>query len=242
MDSNTTPDSALNVIPFLRPDASDGAALHEQVTQRLRQLLVEGQIAPGAKLNERELSERLGVSRTPLRESIKRLAAEGLVELLANRGAIAVQLSRADIENTFEVIAGLEALSGELAAVRMTAQELNEVKALHFEMLAAWTRRDLSTYYGLNSRIHKAINLAARNPVLSATYDQVNARLQALRFRSNQNEDKWQQAVNEHEEMISALTARDGQALRAVLVRHLQNKREAVLAAMPVEPQASQKI
>jgi DNA-binding GntR family transcriptional regulator len=235
MSANVTPDSTSNVISFFRPDTSDGAALHEQATQRLRQLLVEGQIAPGAKLNERELSERLGVSRTPLREAIKRLAAEGLVELLANRGAIAVQLSRVDIENTFEVIAGLEALSGELAAARMTVQELNEVKALHFEMLAAWTRRDLSTYYGLNARIHKAINLAARNPVLSATYDQVNARLQALRFRSNQNEEKWQQAVNEHEQMIAALTARDGHALRAVLVRHLQNKRDAVLAAMPAE-------
>ncbi len=236
MSFNTTPEPAPNVIPFLRPDAGEGAALHEQATQRLRQLLVEGHIAPGAKLNERELSELLGVSRTPLREAIKRLAAEGLVELLANRGAIAVQLSHADIENTFEVIAGLEALSGELAAERMTAQELNEVKALHFEMLAAWTRRDLSAYYGLNARIHKAINLAARNSVLSAAYDQVNARLQALRFRSNQNEEKWQQAVNEHEEMIAALTARDGQALRAVLVRHLQNKRDAVLASIPTEP------
>jgi DNA-binding GntR family transcriptional regulator len=239
MNANPNPDPVVNVIPLFRPDVTEGAALHEQVTQRLRQLLVEGQIAPGAKLNERELSERLGVSRTPLREAIKRLAAEGLVELLANRGAIAVQLSRADIENTFEVIAGLEALSGELAAIRMTTHELNEVKALHFEMLAAWTRRDLSTYYGLNSRIHKAINLAARNPVLSATYDQVNARLQALRFRSNQNEDKWQQAVNEHEEMIRALTACDGAALREVMLRHLQNKREAVLAAMPAMPAVS---
>jgi DNA-binding GntR family transcriptional regulator len=238
MSFNATPELVPNALPFLRPEAADGAALHEQVTQRLRQLLVEGRIAPGAKLNERELSEHLGVSRTPLREAIKRLAAEGLVELLANRGAIAVQLSHADIDNTFEVIAGLEALSGELAAQRMTAQELNEVKALHFEMLAAWTRRDLSAYYGLNARIHKAINRAARNPVLSATYDQVNARLQALRFRSNQNEEKWQQAVNEHEEMIAALTARDGQALRAVLVRHLKNKRDAVLAAMPPEPNA----
>jgi DNA-binding GntR family transcriptional regulator len=219
--------------PESRPDSNDGAALHEQVTQRIRQLLVEGHILPGAKLNERELSESLGVSRTPLREAIKRLAAEGLVELIANRGAIAVQLSRADIENTFEVIAGLEALSGELAVKRMTDQELIELKAMHFEMLAAWTRRDLSAYYGLNARIHKAINLAARNPVLSATYDQVNARLQALRFRSNQNEEKWQQAVSEHEEMIAALTKRDSRALRSVLIRHLHHKRDAVLAAMP---------
>ena len=73
------------------------AALHEQVAYRLRELLVEGAIAPGAKLNERELSLQLNVSRTPLREAIKMLAAEGLVELLPNRGAVAVSLSEQDV-------------------------------------------------------------------------------------------------------------------------------------------------
>src|SRR5205809_7327758 len=124
-------------------------ALHDQVAQRLRQMLVENQIAPGAKLNERELSEVLEVSRTPLREAIKMLASEGLVELLPNRGAIAVSLSEDDIRHTFEVMGGLEALSGELAAQRITDRELAELRALHFEMLAAWTRRDLSNYYRL---------------------------------------------------------------------------------------------
>src|ERR1700758_2165144 len=95
------------------------ANLHEQVAQRLRQMLVEGRIAPGAKLNERELCEALDVSRTPLREAIKMLAAEGLVELLPNRGAIAVSLGEEDIRHTFEVMGGLEGLSGELAAQRI---------------------------------------------------------------------------------------------------------------------------
>src|SRR5665647_3105934 len=144
-----------DIIPIPR------AALHEQVAHRLRQMLVESRIAPGAKLNERELSEVLNVSRTPLREAIKMLAAEGLVELLPNRGAIAVELSEADVLDTFEVMSGLEAQSAELA----------EIKAMHFEMLAAYTRRDLPAYYRLNSAIHSAINAAAKNPVLTATYN-----------------------------------------------------------------------
>ena len=207
-------------------------SLHMQVAQRLRQMLVENRIAPGAKLNERELSETLQVSRTPLREAIKMLAAEGLVELLPNRGAIAVELSEADIVNTFEVMAGLEAQSGELAAQRITEAELTEIKAMHFEMLAAYTRRDLPTYYRLNAGIHAAINAAAKNPVLAATYQQVNARLQALRFRSNQNEEKWGAAVAEHEQMIAALTRRDGQAMRAILSAHLSGKRDVVVAQL----------
>ena len=205
------------------------AALHEQATHRLRQMLVENRIAPGAKLNERELSEVLNVSRTPLREAIKMLAAEGLVELLPNRGAIAVELTEADVLNTFEVMAGLEAQSGELAALRVTDDELQEIKAMHYDMLAAYTRRDLPTYYRLNSAIHSAINTAAKNPVLTATYKQVNNRLQALRFRSNQDGEKWKAAVKEHEQMISALSARNPVAMRAMLMSHLLNKRDVVI-------------
>lgn len=203
--------------------------LHQAAADRLRQLIVEGVIPPGAKLNERELSDRLQVSRTPLREAIRTLAAEGLVELLPNRGAVAVQLTPQDVAHTFEVIAGLEAQSGELAAQRISDAELAEVRALHYEMLAAFTRRDLSGYYRLNAQIHDAINAAARNPVLQQTYRTVNARLQALRFRSNFDERKWQRAVKEHEAMLECLAGHDADGMRALMVQHLQHKRDAVL-------------
>lgn len=208
------------------------AALHNQVTHRLRQMLVENQIAPGAKLNERTLCEAMNISRTPLREAIKALAAEGLVALLPNRGAVAVALSEEDVRNTFEVMAGLESQSGMLAAQRITDAELSEIRALNLEMMAAHVRRDLSTYYRLNAVIHRAINAAAKNPVLSATYEQVNARLQALRFRSNQDEDKWDNAMAEHTQMIEAMQARDAPALRDVLLKHLENKRDVVIAQL----------
>jgi DNA-binding GntR family transcriptional regulator len=216
----------VEVIPLPRQ------GLHHTVVVRLRQRIVEGHMAPGAKLNERELSESLQVSRTPLREAIKMLAAEGLVELLPNRGAVVAQLSAQDVADTFEVIAGLEGQSGELAAQRIDAAQLAELRALHYEMLAAYTRRDLSAYYRLNAQIHERINAAARNPVLAQTYRNVNARLQALRFRSNFNERKWQQAVAEHEEMLRLLAARDAPGLRALMVRHLEHKRDAVLEQM----------
>jgi DNA-binding GntR family transcriptional regulator len=177
-----------------------------------------------------------------LREAIKMLAAEGLVELLPNRGAIAVELSEADVLNTFEVMAGLESQSGELATQRITDAELAEIKAMHFEMMAAYTRRDLSNYYRLNALIHQAINAAAKNPVLANTYAQVNARLQALRFRSNQDEEKWKNAVREHEQMIAALTARDAQAMRAVLLAHLYNKRDVVISQLREKAHAAQGI
>lgn len=213
--------------------------LHQQVAQQLRQMLVEGRIVPGAKLNERELCEKLCVSRTPLREAIKMLAAEGLVELLPNRGAVAVQLSEADVGHTFEVMAQLEAMNGELAAERATPQQIKEVRALNDEMLDTYNRRDLPSYYALNARIHRTISAAANNPVLTSLYETINARLQALRYRTNQDEAKWQRAVAEHIQMVDLLSARDGKGLRLLLSQHILNKRDVVVTQLRMQQEQS---
>jgi DNA-binding GntR family transcriptional regulator len=206
--------------------------LTDQVAVRLRTLLVEGCIVPGAKLNERVLAEQLSVSRTPLREAIKLLAQEGLVDLLPNRGAVAVKLTEADIVHSFEVLAGLEALAGELAAQRISDGAHCELRAKHHEMLAAFERRDLSNYYRLNAAIHTALNQAAANPVLIDTYRRINARVQSMRFRTNQDDAKWRLAVQEHTQMMQALSERDGATLGRVLAEHLHHKRDTVLQLM----------
>jgi DNA-binding GntR family transcriptional regulator len=215
--------------------------LHEAIFQKLRSLLVEGKIAPGSKLNERELAERLHVSRTPIREAIRRLAADGLVELIANRGAIAVQLSLEDVIHTFDVIADLEGFSGELAANNITNAALSELEALQYEMMASYARRDLSSYYKLNLRIHHLINQAANNPVLSRLFSQVNARIEALRFRSNQDGVKWERAVEEHQEMLDALKAHDSKRMRKIMMQHVMNKRDVVVQLLQSEAMAIHK-
>ncbi|TXL68453.1 GntR family transcriptional regulator [Zeimonas arvi] len=218
----------------------DRRPLHEEVADRLRAMITEGLLAPGARLNERVLCERLRVSRTPLREAFKVLAAERLVELSPNRGASVVALSRSDVDQLFELMGALEGLAGKLAAERRTEGELAEIRALHFEMLAAHARRDLPAYYDLNRRIHVAISRCARNDMLAETYDSVNTRIQNLRFRSNFNQDKWNHAVREHQQMLEALETGNGSALRALLETHLRNKRDAVLEQWPaIDPAAT---
>lgn len=203
--------------------------LHDQVVDRLRQMLVEGHIRPGKKLNERELCAQLGVSRTPLREAIKLLAAEGLVELLPNRGAVAARLDEADLVSTFEVLAELEAFSGELAAKRITDLEIEEIRALQHEMMACFARRDLSGYFEANAKIHKAINLAAKNPLLTDLYRTVNGRTQLVRFSSNLDEANWRRAVQQHEQILEALIARDPARIRALLKSHLGSRGKRVV-------------
>ena len=214
----------------------DRQVLHEAAAARLRDLITEGQLAPGTRLNERLLCEQLHISRTPLREAFKVLATEGLIALLPNRGAQVVRLDRAEVVHTFDVMGALEGLSGELACRHITAAELAEIKALHREMAACHRKRDLPGYYRLNRAIHERINDAARNPVLTQVYRTVNARLHASRFRSNFDRAKWDAALAEHEQMLMALEKRDGARLRRILVEHLAKKcAAAVLAVMGPE-------
>ncbi|MBN9092628.1 GntR family transcriptional regulator [Pandoraea pnomenusa] len=205
-------------------------ALHLAVMDRLRRMITEGMLPPGAHLNERALCEHLGVSRTPLREALKMLAVERLIELLPNRGARVVMLSSSDIADAFELLSGLEALAGELACERITQAEVDEIQELHGAMDACHANGDLSGYFDCNQRIHDRINAAARNPSLTQMYQSVNGRLQALRFGSNLHAGKWERAIDEHVAMLDALHRRDGAALGRLLRAHLKAKCATVLA------------
>ena len=208
------------------------STLPEAAAERLRTLIIEGSLAPGTRLNERELSEQLGVSRTPLREAFRILAGDGLLVQLPNRGAQVVALSAEDVRHAFDVMGALEGLAGELAVTRVTGADIEALRALQAEMETAHAAGDLPTYYRINRAIHDRLNEIAGNPTLAHTYRTLNARLHALRFRSNLNAAKWNQAVAEHREMIAALAARDGAALRDILIRHLRAKQHAVLETM----------
>ena len=221
----------LKAVALAAPPA-DRAALHAAVAARLRVMVIEGKLLPGARLNERVLCEQLDVSRTPLREAFKMLAGEGLVELLPNRGAVVARMGIDDIEAAFAVIAALEGLAGELAAQNITPAQLAEIRALQFDMLASHTRRDLPGYFRANMRIHALINQAAHNPVLTETFQRLNTRLYATRYRSNLSNERWDKAIEEHGEMLKLLAARDGKKLRALLEKHLLNKRDTIVAEL----------
>jgi DNA-binding GntR family transcriptional regulator len=214
----------------------DRSALHAAVSARLKAMIIEGELPPGARLNERVLSEKLDVSRTPLREAFKMLAGIGLVELLPNRGAVVARLEPEQVEATFNVIAALEGLAGELAAQNITDAELAEIRALQYDMLASHARRDLPGYFSANMQIHARIMAAARNPVLAETFERLNTRVFATRYRSNLTTERWDQAVAEHADMLKLLEARNGPALRTLLETHLHNKRRTLMAELDSRP------
>ncbi len=221
----TIDDAAPTVAPTRRRGhGSRRQNLHDTVVSRLRDLIIEGEMASGSRLAERQLCDSLGVSRTPLREALKVLAAEGLVELLPNRGARVARLDESDIENMFEVMAALEALAGTLACSRISEAELAEIGALHYEMMAQYMRRALPEYFRLNQAIHAAIVAASRNPILAATYHGLATRIRRARYLANLSDERWQHAVAEHTAILEALRARDGARLAQLLAEHLRNK------------------
>jgi DNA-binding GntR family transcriptional regulator len=212
--------------------------LHDEVVTRLRDMLVEGAIPPGARVPERELCAAFGISRTPLREALKVLAAEGYVMLLPNRGARAAKLTVKDVQELFEVCAGLEALAGELACERIDQPALDRILALHGEMTQHRRNQALDGYFRCNRLIHEAIVHAADNAVLTGVYESVSTRIRRARFRAPMPPDHWDLAIREHEAIANALVRRDGAGLAHILRRHLRNKQNEIKWAGFAEPDA----
>lgn len=228
MDKNKSPVSALDA------SANDASLLDQEIEGRITRLPLAGQVAttirdmivqdrfqPGERIRERQLSEELNVSRTPMREALKILEGEKLVELLPNRGAIVANPAPEVVREMLQVLGALEALGGRLATKAASDEEIAEVRALHFEMLAAFSRKDLLGYFKLNQKIHTSIIAASHNEALAETHSHFNARLYRVRYRSNQRPAKWAEAVKQHEAIINALEARDEALIGELLSSHL---------------------
>ena len=177
------------------------------------------------------------VSRTPLREALKVLAAEGLVELLPNRGARIRTLSEHDLSELFDVIGGLEALAGRLACEQITDAEIAAIERLHHEMYAFYLRRDMPGYFGCNQDIHQRIVEASRNRTLLKIYVNFATQVRRLRYGANfaRNRQRWGGAMREHEAILDALRRRAGNELSDILFMPLRNKRAAALDQMAVQ-------
>ena len=188
-------------------------SLHDTLSARLRNMIAAGELAPGEKIPEKQLCDRFGVSRTPLREALKVLASDGLVTLRPNRGAVVTRLTLKELEEAFPVMGALEALSGEIACLHITDAEVAEIRRLHERMVRHWQESELQPYFRLNQAIHERILEATRNETLKSAYRGLSGRLVTARYIANMSPDRWARAVAEHEAILACLEARDGQRL-----------------------------
>jgi DNA-binding GntR family transcriptional regulator len=195
--------------------------LHEEVTHRLRDMIVQGQLAPGERIQEMALAQQLKVSRTPIRDALKVLTAEGLVQLLPLRGAVVRQFSAKDARDMLEVIALLEEYAGHQACLA-SEERIESVLALHQDMVRLYALRDRRAYFERNQQIHHALIALADNDSLRLTHDMMSKRMRSLRYSGNSSPENWAAAVQDHEAMAQALRQRDGQALSRAMGEHIR--------------------
>ena len=212
--------------------------LHEEIVNRLREMIFQGDLMEGNRVPERDLCLKFSISRTPLREALKVLANEGLITLQPNRGAWVTRLTAADVDELFPIMGSLEALSGELACKNANDSDIAEVKALHYQMAMHFTRCDRPNYFKVNRNIHEKIMEIAANPALLQVYRSLSERIRRARYLANISADRWDASMKEHELILAALELRNGALLADLLKTHLLNKLESVKKVI-VDPTCS---
>ena len=204
------------------------SSLHDEVVERLRDMIVSGQIVEGERIREKQLCEGMGVSRTPLREALKVLGSEGLLELLPNRGARVVQLSLADFEEMFEIMAALEGLAGEIACRQIKDHEIEEIKWLQYGMEKFYDNGEMLELFKIDQNIHLKIIESTQNGTLINIYRSLAARMRRARFMGARRDHAQLSLMKDHTRMIDALTERNGAQLSRIMQRHVQKKCEVV--------------
>lgn len=198
------------------------ASLADEAANAVREMILLEKLPPGTALPERDLSDALGISRTPLREAIRILANEGLVEFSASRRPRVADPTLDEITDTLQVQGALEALSGELACAKASDAELDRIARLNEEMLAYSGKEDPVTSFKRDMAFHTAIVAASGNAPLAETHATYNARLWRARFLSSQRTVSRESTRAEHAMIVDALLKRDAQESARVLKLHLR--------------------
>ena len=213
-------------------DFADGGAvpggrrkgqLHTEAASRLRSMILSGELPPGSRMRELQLCEQLGVSRTPVREALRTLAAEGLVDLLPNRSVVVSQLHAPDLEHLFVVFGAVEGLAAELACQRITEAEIAEIGRLLAEMIDYHARKERAPYMRINQLIHQRTVEIAANPVLLSVWQSLVPRVERARALANLDTGRWTGALFEHTKMFTVLAGRDGKLLAQLTREHFLN-------------------
>ena len=203
-------------------------SLHQEVAVLLRDQIFAGTLPPGSFIDEAALCESLKISRTPLREALKVLAAEGLVRHEPRRGCFVNQVTEQDLDEIFPVIALLEGRCAFDAARNATDADLAVLETLHKRLVSHAKARRTTDYYTTNFAIHEAIILLANNRWLAQVSGDLRKILKLARLQSLQATGRIEQSLSEHLAVFAALKARDAQGAEAAMRTHITRQREAL--------------
>lgn len=206
--------------------------LRETVCEALRNAIKRGILEPGERLMEVQLAEELGISRTPVREAIRKLEQEGYVIMMPRRGTYVSSVSVKDIKEIFEIRSALETLSAELATMRIEPEELEKLRTLLSEIEGHIQRKDIDKIVATDIEFHGLLYQVSRNERLVAIISNLMEQLARFRTLSMSYPGRLQETLAEHREMVEAIAAGDVDAARDAAERHMQQAEETLLKAM----------
>jgi len=197
-------------------------SLSNKARRKTEELILKGSLAAGAKTTERDLAERLGMSRAPVREAIRELVSVGLLEQISPRQIVVRQLELTEVREIFEIREMLEARAVSLATERITTDQYNSLEKLHLAMKTTASKGEFSDYFDLNIAFHKLIHEIASAPRLATLIDQVMRESLLFRSRGLVDEKNIGASIEEHEQLLKALRAGDGELASLLMSRHIQ--------------------
>jgi DNA-binding GntR family transcriptional regulator len=218
--------------PLLQIKLDNYKPLRELVFEALREAIVKGMLRPGERMMEIQLAEEMGVSRTPVREAIRKLELEGLVAMVPRKGAYVASLSMKDIVEVFEIRGALEGLAAELAAERITEDELEELERYLVKITESIEAGDLTLLVEADTDFHGQIYKASRNERLSQIISNLREQIQRFRKTSLSQPGRMRYALDEHKKIVEALSSRDGMLARKLAEEHIENAENSLLEMM----------
>jgi DNA-binding GntR family transcriptional regulator len=203
-------------------------ALYQEVAERLRQRIFAHELNPGTWIDEQKLAEQYGISRTPLREALKVLASEGLVELKPRRGCYVTEISRQDLDDIFPLMAMLEGRCVTEAIGRAKSADIAQLKKIHEQLESAARDGRIDAFFEANQEFHRQIQLLSGNRWLLTVIQDLRKVLKLSRLHSLSLEGRLQQSLDEHRIIMSALEAGDTAKAEKAMHDHLLSGREAL--------------
>jgi DNA-binding GntR family transcriptional regulator len=207
----------------------EAKTLHQEVTARLREMIRSGELSRGQKIDEKHLSELMGVSRTPVRESLRILHSERLVDLIPHKGAYVTQPSIQEIRDLFEVISVLEGTCAKLAASRLTKGHLKNIESLHRSLERHFRKRDHEAYLETNHYIHLMIQELSGNKALNDVLNGLRQKVLLYRHRQLYYKDRFDKSMQEHRLILEALRKEDPGQAEGAMKKHLANQCDALV-------------
>ncbi len=203
-------------------------ALYQQVAERLRERIFSHELPAGTWVDEQALAEQYGISRTPLREALKVLAAEGLVTLKPRRGCYVTEISERDLDEVFSVMAMLEGECARESAGRATKDDLKKLQAIHADLEKAAAAHDIDRFFEANQAFHHALQSIADNRWLLHVIEDLRKVIKLSRHHSLFSEGRLEQSLLEHRGILEAVLARDAAVAETRMREHIRSGRAAL--------------